>query len=154
MCVTARLSAAGYPAPRYRLAGVQQSLRVVYSIQEELPGAPLHGWLNAKVLDHLLQVKALQQVVGRAMTPALIWPQPVAEAVLYGAEGFCLLDPLQSCSGETAVILEVQQRLATAGGEERSPHDDAVHFDFQGAKILVVVEEGQRCSRLGGLSIR
>ena len=70
--VTARLRAVGYPAPCYHLVGVAPPLRVVYSVQEELPGTPLGGRLNQRLLDRVLELNTLQR--GRATSPAWGWP--------------------------------------------------------------------------------
>jgi hypothetical protein len=132
--ITARLREVGYPAPRYRLVGVAPGLGAVYSVQEELPGAPMGGQLDRALLDRLLELNALQE--GRGTTRSGDWPKPIADTVLYGGDGFCLLDPLRSYSSATAALLGELQRLAAAGGEERTRQDDVVHFDFQGANIL------------------
>ncbi len=132
--VTERLRAIGYPAPRYRLVGVAPPLGIVYSVQEELPGTPLGGRLDRPLLDRLLDLNALQR--GQAVAPIGGWPRPVADSVLRGGDGFCLLDPLRSYSAATAALLGVLQRLAAGGGDERPPTNDVVHFDFQGSNIL------------------
>jgi hypothetical protein len=139
VAVTGLLRDVGYPAPRYRLIGMVPSLGVVYSIQEALPGTPLGGRLDRPLLDRLLALNALQ--AGQATTPTDTWPRPVAEPVLHGGDGYCLLDPLRSYSRRTATLLGVLQHLAAVEGDERSPRDDVVHFDFQGANILVAGDE-------------
>ncbi len=134
--VTARLRAVGYPAPCYHLVGVAPPLRVVYSVQEELPGTPLGGRLNQPLLDRVLELNTLQR--GRATSPAWGWPEPVADPVLRGGDGFRLLDPLRSYSAATAALLAVLQRLVVTGSGEQPPTEDVVHFDFQGSNILAV----------------
>jgi hypothetical protein len=137
--IAARLRTVGYPAPRYRLLGVAQPLQVVYSLQEELPGTPLEGRLDRPLLDRLLELNALQRK--QAIPPFGTWPKPVADPVLHGGDGYCLLDPLRSYSAATATLLDVVQRLVITGMGEPSPTADAVHFDFQGSNILVDREE-------------
>ncbi|HEV2124664.1 MAG TPA: aminoglycoside phosphotransferase family protein [Chloroflexota bacterium] len=132
--VTQRLRAVGYPAPRYRLVGVAPTLEAVYSVQEELPGTPLGGRLDRPLLGRLLEMNALQR--GQAVVPTEAWPRPIADPVLRGGDGYCLLDPLRSYSRATATLLGVLQRLAAAD-DEHPPAGDVVHFDFQGSNILI-----------------
>ena len=133
--VTRRLRAAGYPAPRYCLVGVAPPLGLVYSVQETVAGTPLGARLDESLLDHLLELNALQR--GQAPSRGADWPQPLVDSVLHGGDGFCLLDPMRSYSTETAALLEVLQGLATTSGSESTPTADIVPFDFQGANILV-----------------
>jgi hypothetical protein len=135
MVVTTRLRALDYPAPRYRLVGVVPALEVVYSVQEELPGTPLSGLLDRPLLDRLLKLNDIQREQASALSAT--WPGPVADPVLHGGDGFCLLDPPRSYSAATAALLTELQRLVVAGRNERSPITDVVHFDFQGANILI-----------------
>lgn len=141
--VTDRLFAVGYPVPRYRLVGVAQPLGVVYSVQEELSGAPPGGWPDQQLLNRLLELNALQR--GRAVAPTDTWLRTVFETVLHGGVGFCLTvtEPPRSYARETMALLGVIQRLARADIEERSSNNDVVHFDFQGPNILV---EGDKVS--------
>jgi hypothetical protein len=133
--VTSRPRGVGYPAPRYRLIGVAPPLEVVYSIQEELPGVPFGGRLDRHILDRLLELNGLQRE--QAVAPSKDWPKTVSDSVLYGGDGFCLLESLRSYSAASAALLGVVQQLVIAGIDERSPTDDIVHFDFQGSNILV-----------------
>jgi aminoglycoside phosphotransferase (APT) family kinase protein len=133
--LTERLRAVGYPAPRYDLVEAATELGVVYSIQEAQPGLPLGDRLNAQILDHVLSLNALQR--GLADTASDDWPRAVVDPVLHGGDGFCLLDPIRSYSRNTAVLLGVLQKLVAAHGLEPRTNDDIVHFDFQGANILV-----------------
>lgn len=133
--VTRRLRAAGYPAPRYCLVGVAPPLGLVYSVQETVPGTPLGARLDESLLDRLLELNALQR--GQAPSRGADWPQPLVDSVLHGGDGFCLLDPVRSYSTETAALLEVLQGLAATSGSILTSTNDIVHFDFQGANILV-----------------
>ena len=135
VAVTERLRRVGFPAPRYRLVGFAPPLGVSYSVQEALPGSPLRGRLDAPILNRLVALNQLQR--GRALAASRDWPRPVADTVLHGGEGFCLLGSLRSYSAATAGLLGVLQRLAATDIGERPPTDDVVHFDFQGANILV-----------------
>jgi thiamine kinase-like enzyme len=73
----------------------------------------------------------------QALNPCADWPRPVVDSVLHGGDGFCLLDPMRSYSAETAALLAVLQSLVASSGVETFPANDVVHFDFQGANILV-----------------
>ncbi|HEX5502111.1 MAG TPA: aminoglycoside phosphotransferase family protein [Thermomicrobiales bacterium] len=134
VATTGRLRAAGYPAPRYRLVGVAPALGVCYSVQEALPGAPLGGLRDGALLDQLLALNDLQR--GRAGA-GRDWPGYLVETVLRGGDGYCLLEPLRRHSAATADLLAAVQRLAAGHAAERAPAGDVVHFDFQGANILV-----------------
>lgn len=132
--VTERLRAVGYPAPCYRLVGVALAMGAVYSVQEEMPGTPLQGRLDGPLLGRLLELNALQR--GQAITPTEAWPRPIADPVLRGGDGFCLIDPLRSYSRATASLLGVLQRLV-AKVDKLSPAGNVVHFDFQGSNSLI-----------------
>ncbi len=135
VATTRQLWAVGYPAPRYRLVGFAPAPGVNYSVQEALPGAPLGARLDGIALDRLLGLNELQR--GQAGAGPRDWPGPIVETVLRGGEGFCLLAPLRAYSAETAGLLAVLQRLVADHAGERAPTEDIVHFDFQGANILV-----------------
>lgn len=135
VATTGRLRAAGYPAPRHRLVGVAPALGVCYSVQEALPGAPLGGLRDGTILDQLLALNDLQR--GRAGGEGRDWIGYLVGTVLRGGDGFCLLEPLRRHSAATADLLAVAQRLAAGHAAERCPLGDVVHFDFQGANILV-----------------
>lgn len=135
VATTGRLRAVGYPAPRYRLVGFAPAPGVSYSVQESLPGVPLGARLDGTVLDRLLGLNELQR--GRAGAGSRDWPGQIIETVLRCGEGFCLLEPLRAYSPVTARLLAALQRLVADHAGERAPTDDVVHFDFQGANILV-----------------
>ena len=133
--ITGRLRAAGYPAPRYHLVGIAPALELVYSVQEMIPGTPLGARLDEPLLERVLELNAMQ--CRQAPNPCADWPRPVVDSVLHGGDGFCLLDPMRSYSAETAALLAVLHGLVASSGVETFPADDVVHFDFQGANILV-----------------
>ena len=137
--ITARLRDNGYPASRYRLFGVAPTLGVVYSVQEELSGAPLGGRLDRALVDRLLELNALQAEL--ALAPTGDWPRPLVDTVLHGGDGYCLPETLRSTSAETAALLATLQRLATVDLDRRPPAVDVVHFDFQGTNILAAENE-------------
>lgn len=133
--LTERLRAAGYPAPRYRLVGVDAHLGLVYIVQEALPGSPLSGRLTAPILDQVLALNDRQR--GRAEVPAPDWPRQLAAMSLHGGDGVCLLEPMRTYSVATAELLAVVQQMAAAHADEPAPAGDVVHFDFQGSNILI-----------------
>lgn len=139
VAVTTRLRGVGYPAPRYALIDVAPEVGVSFSVQEALPGAPLGTRLDQATLDQLLALIDLQQ--GLATEPAPAWPGKVVRTVLEGGDGFCLLEPMRAHSAETAELLTHLQRLAAIDPGDYRAANDIVHFDFQGANILV---EGRR----------
>src|SRR5262249_33968007 len=68
--ITDRLRGRGYPAPRYVVVAE------TYSVQEELPGAPLGGW-DAPFHARLLELVDLQE--GCAVDADRSWPATIVE---------------------------------------------------------------------------
>ena len=135
VAVTERLRAVGYPAPRYRLVGYAPPLGLCYSVQEAFPGAPMGDRPAGPILDRLLELNELQR--DRALGAPRDWPRRVVDTLRHGGDGYCLLDPLRSYSSATADLLSELQRLAATPPGAHVPTTDIVHFDFQGANILV-----------------
>lgn len=129
---TAHLRTLGYPAPTYRLVG--RALGANYSIQEILPGWPA-GRIEAELLPDLLSLNALQ--AGQAIVEPRAWPAPVVDTVLFGGEGFCLLDTMRDYSAATRELLGVVQRLVSDHADTLCETRDIVHIDFTPANILV-----------------
>lgn len=130
--VTNLLRKVGYPVPQYTLIGVLGG--VSYSIQRALPGAPDHV-ATIDLASRLVELNKLQ--ANRAITKSQDWPAPVVNTVLFGGDGYCLLDPLQNYSATTAELLNVLQVLVTKHADEEFETNDIVHFDFNPANILV-----------------
>lgn len=130
--VTAHLHEADYPAPRYVLTGVLGGIS--YSIQQELPGTP-HQVKTTGLVSRLVELNRLQ--TSRASTQRRDWPAPVVDTVLFGGDGYCLLDPLRNCSATTAEILSAIQALVTKHADDEVEANDIVHFDFHQGNILV-----------------
>jgi len=130
--ITDRLRAAGYPAPRYLVVGGGPD--ACYSIQEALPGAPLPS-VPAGLVPDLLRLNALQR--DRGMPGQNEWAGRVIDPVLYGGDGYCLLDPLRAYSPATAELLDVLQAIVSAHADGPFETGDIVHFDFNPANILV-----------------
>jgi hypothetical protein len=130
--VTDLLRGANYPAPRYVLAGVLDGIS--YSIQQELLGTP-HQTTTTDLISRLVELNRLQ--ARRAITQFRDWPAPVVDTVLFGGDGFCLLDPLRNYSPTTAEILNVIQAMVTTHADDEVETNDIVHFDFHQGNILV-----------------
>jgi len=132
VALTQTLHAVGYPAPRYFLLGTIDGYS--YTIQEELPGVPMEV-VTASVLPRLLELGGLQ--AGRAPAEQSEWPDPVADPVLVGGDGYCLLDTLRTYSSTTAQLLAALQEIVLAHRDEHYEMNDVVHFDFNPFNILL-----------------
>jgi len=137
---TDALRATGYPVPRYVLSGTIDG--TAYAIQEALPGAPM-GDVTAALLPRLLALNALQRGRGLPSTNAAPahgrsdWPAPVVDIVLEGGDGYCLLPSLRGYSRRTAALLDRLQAIVARHRDDPCLRGDVVHWDFQGANILV-----------------
>jgi len=146
VAATDALRPTGYPVPHYVLSGAIDG--VAYAIQEALPGAPL-GDATAEILPRLLALNDLQRERGMpiaAAAPARArrdWPTLVVETVLEGGDGYCVLSSLRGYSRDTAALLDRVQAIVARHRDEPCARGDVVHWDFQGANILV---EGDRVS--------
>ncbi len=140
--ITARLRDGGYPAPEYLVVGGIPG--ACYSIQEEAPGAPLPH-VPAALVPRLIALNLAQRGQGSIASGRGEWPGRVVNPVLYGGDGYCLLDSLRTYSSATAELLDALQTLVSAGADARYETGDIVHFDFNPANILV--DDG----RVGGV---
>lgn len=122
----------GYPAPEYVL--VDELSDVAYSVQQCLPGSP-GAAVTVPILSRLLELNALQ--LGRARALTADWPARVANTMLFGGDGYCLLDTLREHSAATAELLEILQALVRRHADVNCETGDVVHYDFQPANILV-----------------
>ena len=104
--ITDRLRALGYPAPQHVLVG--RTADVAYAIQRALPGQPMEQLPLALVAD-FLALNERQRDQARSET--LTWTQPVVQPVLFGGDGFCLLEPMQTYSITTARMLQAVQTI-------------------------------------------
>ncbi len=100
--ITARLRDGGYPAPEYLVIGDIPG--ACYSIQEELPGAPLPR-IPAALVPRLIALNLTQRGQGSIAPDRGEWPGRVVNPVLHGGDGYCLLDPLRIYSSATAELL-------------------------------------------------
>ena len=130
--VTDLLRARGYPAPRYREAGIVAG--VAYAVQEVVPGEPA-GLL---VPEHLPEVFALNdlQAGGWPGQPG-DWPTRIVDSVLRGSAEFCVIDSLRTHSAATNRLLTTLQRLVVRYREQVAPTSDIVHFDFHPNNIML-----------------
>ena len=128
---TATLRAVGYPAPRYVAVGDD------YSVQEELPGAPLRTFtpLDPAVVDRLLELNELQ--AGRAVLGPRDWPRVVVDSVLEGEETYMVLETLVRHSDESRRLLERCQAAVRRHAAEAASTGDVVHWDFHQGNVLV-----------------
>ncbi len=128
---TQRLRQRGYPAPEYRLIG--QSASRGYAIQRALPGQSLEDVCEV----HLPQLLALNQLqAGCALPSHLAWPMLVVDPLLHGGDGFCLHEPLQRHSAESAALLARVQVLGQQAASAHFPTNDVVHYDFNPRNLL------------------
>jgi hypothetical protein len=133
--VASQLHALGYPVPRYEISGLVGE--VAYMLQSELPGAPLR-YLDRTQLPALLALNRLQagQATHSGHTRAIAWPGAVADTVLHGGAGYCLLETMRDHSAETSALLGVLQTVVATHAGAACPTGDIVHFDFTPANIL------------------
>ncbi len=129
--VTERLRALGYPAPHYVLVGWIAD--AAYAIQRALPGQPLQQLPLAFVAD-FLTLNACQ--AGQAISEAMNWPDPIVQPVLFGGDGFCLLEPMQTYATTSARMLQAVQAIVRRYVGEIAPQADIVHYDCNPANVL------------------
>ena len=129
--VTDRLRALGYPAPEYVLVGC--TAEAAYAIQRALPGQPMQQLPPALAPD-FLALNARQAGQAQAEPPA--WPAPVVSPVLFGGDGFCLLEPMQTYSTTSARMLATVQALVRRYAGAIIPRADIVHYDCSPANVL------------------
>jgi hypothetical protein len=129
-----RLRSRWYPVPRYTLRGLHPAGR--YLVQTGLPGAPLSRLTESQVG----QVIALNEIQrDQATAPsAEPWPKRIADDVLEGGDGYCLLEPMRGHSPETARLLDLVQGLVARYRSVPMPTTDVVHGDFQPNNMLVL----------------
>jgi hypothetical protein len=129
--VTERLRALGYPAPQYVMVGC--TVDAAYAIQRALPGQPMQQLPQALISDFLtLNERQAEQ----ARSEALIWPEPVVNPVLFGGDGFCLLESMQAYSTTTVRMLQAVQAIVRRYVGEIVPQADIVHYDCNPANVL------------------
>jgi hypothetical protein len=130
--ITDRLHALGYPAPQYVLVGYTAD--AAYAIQRALPGQPMEQLPLALVGD-FLTLNERQRDQARSEMPS--WPEPVVHPVLFGGDGFCLLEPMQIYSTTTARMLQAVQAIVRRYAHEIASQADIVHYDCNPANVLV-----------------
>ncbi len=130
--ITDRLRAIGYPAPHYVLLGCTPNS--AYAIQHTLPGEPMQH-LTLALVRHFLAVNERQ--AGQARFETSSWPAPVVAPVLYGGDGFCLLEPMRTYSSTTAIMLRAVQDRVRQYANHRYPTADVVHYDCNPSNVLV-----------------
>ena len=136
-----RLRSRWYPVPRYVARGVHAGGR--YVVQTALPGAPV-ARLSAAQVDQIVGLNEIQRDLATppgaappdASPPGNPWPARVADDVLDGGDGYCLLEPMRRQAPTTARLLEVVQALAAEHRNVRTPTADVVHCDFQQSNML------------------
>lgn len=129
LAVCEALRRAGYPAPAHEV--VVQVGDAVVTVQELLPGAPLDRVDHA----HLDQVLDLNESQAEALSAHR--DVPSGNLHLRGdGDGYCLHGPLRRHRGRTAVLEGWIRSVGDTYGEVLAG-DDAVHYDFQPANLLV-----------------
>jgi hypothetical protein len=126
-----RLRSRWYPVPRYVARGLHPGGR--YVVQTALPGAPVTR-LNPPQVEQIIALNDIQRDL--ASPPAEPWPAQVADDVLYGGDGYCLLEPMLGHSPLTARLLEIVQELVARHRHVTTPATDVMHFDFQPNNML------------------
>ena len=129
--ITERLRALGYPAPQYVLVGCTAD--AAYAIQRALPGQPMEQLPLALVADFMT---LNERQAGQARSEVSTWPEPVVNPVLFGGDGFCLLEPMQTYSTTTARMLQAVQATVRRYAHQIAPQADIVHFDCNPANVL------------------
>lgn len=127
---TNRLRAVGYPAPRYLLFG--RIDETGYSVQEELPGAPIR-FQSVELLPQLFRLNDLQQDSASAESTE---PERLVRSVMSGLEEFCRIEVMRTHSAETAEMLSRLQRVVTKHAPDLPRRRDIVHYDFSHVNIL------------------
>ncbi len=129
--IVERLRAHGYPAPRYLAVGTFEGS--TFSVQEALPGQPI----TVPSLELLEQAIALNRRQARmAGDEPRRWPEAAIRPVLFGGDGFCLHEPMQRYSPESAQLLSLVQRIVRERSTMPFPTGDIVHYDFSFANML------------------
>jgi len=127
--VTERLREHGYPAPRYVVVAAS------YSVQEELPGAPLGGW-DVPFPARLLELNDLQE--GRAVGTDRSWPATIVESVVDGFEEFMVLETLERHSDEGRELLARCRSAVERHAYLLTTNDDIAHMDFTADNVLAL----------------
>jgi aminoglycoside phosphotransferase (APT) family kinase protein len=128
----ARLSAAGYPTPRWQAAGATADGRV-YHVQELVPGTGAHP-LKVPAAELLLAV--LEQQAGLDPDPAADRNQQVRAAVLDDSAGGLRWSVRQLGAPGRSLIARYD-RLLGAHPPVLLPAGDMVHGDFNTCNILI-----------------
>jgi hypothetical protein len=126
-----RLRSRWYPVPRYITRGEHAGGR--YFVLTALPGSPVIRLTPSQVVQ-IVALTELQREQAIASTEP--WPARVADDVLQGGEGYCLLDPMRRYSPTTARLLDLVQELVAQHRGVSTPTTDVVHFDFQQSNML------------------
>ncbi|HCI79676.1 MAG TPA: hypothetical protein DHW02_08295 [Ktedonobacter sp.] len=132
MRTTDALRLAGYPVPHYLFTGIVEE--GAYAIQESLPGVPLHI-LTPHYLTEVFTLNNIQP--GRAILPQDEWPARVVNTVLYGGDGYCIIETLRTYSSTTVELLHVLQAVVNAHRDDDYTTNDIVHYDFHCENILI-----------------
>jgi Phosphotransferase enzyme family len=127
--VTERLRERGYPAPHYVVVAE------TYSVQEELPGAPLGGW-DVPFTARLLELNDLQE--GCAIGTDRSWPATIVESVLEGFEEFMVLETLERHSDEGRELLACCRSAVERHAHLLTTNDDIAHMDFTADNVLAL----------------
>src|SRR5262249_26112018 len=129
--ITDRLRALGYPAPQHVLVGRTET--AAYAIQRALLGQPMEQ-LPLALLADFLALNERQR--DQARSDRLTWPELVVHPVLFGGDGFCLLEPMQTYSTMTAEMLQAVQAIVRRYADQIAPRADIVHYDCSPANVL------------------
>ena len=130
--ITERLRERGYPVPRYVVVAE------TYSVQEELPGAPLGQW-DVPFPRRLLELIDLQE--GCAVDDDRSWPATIVESVADGFEEFMVLETLERHSDEGRELLTRCRSAVEAHAHLLTTNDDIAHMDFTGDNVLALYGE-------------
>jgi hypothetical protein len=126
-----RLRSRWYPVPRHVAMGLHPGGR--YVVQTALPGAPISR-VSAPQVEQVIALNEIQREL--ASPRAESWPTRIAEDVLNGGDGYCLLEPMRGHSSMTAKLLDLVQALVARHRDATTLTSDVVHFDFQANNML------------------
>jgi hypothetical protein len=133
LTITERLRARGYPVPEYVAVSDAQS-PVQYQLQRAMRGRA-GAVLTPALVAQVLKLNELQRSAAEGLSAD--WPALIVESLETGFKDWCVHSSLHGYSPETANLLDDLKRTGDAAAHGEFARDDAVHFDFSPANILV-----------------
>jgi Phosphotransferase enzyme family len=131
VAATELLHARGYPAALYVL------VRPGLSVQEELPGEPLPGWVTLPPRTAGRAIELNEQLAGLRVPNAPPWPERIFDDV---RRGHFHVD-LELMREQAPELLRRCQDAVDRVAEELADPGDLVHWDYTTSNILTVGDE-------------